>query len=78
MAFLIAGSSEDVDQCAVLFRKALELDPNSAEGWRRLRFLHVQRAEPAEAIEAFGRTAAGRPVLEAERLAVRPAFDCSG
>ena len=54
-ALLLAGGDEDVDRCAVLFRKALELDPNSSQTWRRVGQLHLRRSEPAEAIEAFER-----------------------
>lgn len=52
---LMAGLDEHTDRCAFLFRRVLELDPNSAPGWRRLGGLHIHRFEPAEAIEAFER-----------------------
>jgi len=55
MALLLAGPVGNLEECAFLFRKALRLDPNSAEGWRRLGFLHIQRSEPVEATEAFER-----------------------
>ena len=54
-ALLMAGLDEYTDRCAFLFHRALELDPNSAPGWRRLGGLHLHRFEPAEAIEAFER-----------------------
>jgi adenylate cyclase len=54
-ALLMAGLDGYTDRSAFLFRKVLELDPNSAPGWRRMGGLHVHRLEPAEAIEAFER-----------------------
>lgn len=54
-ALLMAGLDEHTDRCAFLFHRVLELDPNSAPGWRRLGTLHLQRFEPSKAIEAFER-----------------------
>jgi len=54
-ALLLAGSHEDIERCQFLFGKALELDPNSAPGWRRMGQVCIARAEPARAREAFER-----------------------
>jgi adenylate cyclase len=55
MALFLVNPAENVDRSASIFRKALELDPNAADGWRRLGTVHLFRSEPAEAIAAFER-----------------------
>jgi adenylate cyclase len=54
-ALLNTGPDGYAERCAFLFRKVLELDPNSAPGWRRMGGLHLHRREPAGAIDAFER-----------------------
>lgn len=55
MALFLVSPAENVDRSASVFRKALELDPNAADGWRRMGTVHLYRSEPAEAVAAFER-----------------------
>jgi adenylate cyclase len=55
-ALMLAGTYQDLDHCLHLFQKAVAMDPNSGEAWRRLGLVQVNRSEPEEAIKAFERS----------------------
>jgi tetratricopeptide (TPR) repeat protein len=66
------------DAGIVRCRRALELDPDFLQGWDVLKWIHIQRGEQAEAVEAFLRVVTLEKLHAAEIAGLRKIAERDG